>query len=530
MSLDLTCLGLNNLGPIHHNYSTPRLYEEIVRRGEGTISHLGPVVVDTGQYTGRSPDDKFIVREPSSEQDIWWGQVNRGIAEEHFDTVLARMQAYLNGRDLYVQDCRAGTDPQYALSIRAITEFAWHSLFARNMFLREPDHRRPGAFEPDWHVLYAPGCKAIPAQDHTRSEAFILVHFRRRLILIGGTSYAGELKKAIFSILNYLLPRRGVLSMHCSANKGPGGETALFFGLSGTGKTTLSASSDRVLIGDDEHGWSDSGIFNFEGGCYAKVIRLSARAEPEIHAATRRFGTILENVVVDPRTRRVDLDDDRLTENTRASYPVNYIPNASPDGRGSHPNHLIMLTCDAFGVLPPVARLNPEQAMYHFISGYTAKVAGTERGIKEPKATFSPCFGAPFMALHPIFYARQLGEKVRRHKTRCWLVNTGWSGGSYGEGKRISITHTRAIVSAILDGALDQAACAPDPVFRVEVPIECPGVPPGVLRPRDTWTDLRAYDAKAEDLVRLFNQHFSQYEDHAPELKAAGPGRQGPGA
>ena len=528
MSLDLTYLGLNNLGRIHHNLATPRLYEEIVRRCEGTISHLGPVTVNTGQYTGRSPDDKFIVRESSSQEDIWWSKVNQPFAEEHFDTVLARLQAYLQGRDLYVQDCRAGTDPQYSLSIRAVTELAWHSLFARNMFLKESDSRRPGAFEPDWHVLYAPGCKAVPARDHTRSETFILVHFHRKLILIGGTSYAGELKKAIFSILNYILPKQGVLSMHCSANKNAKGETALFFGLSGTGKTTLSASSERVLIGDDEHGWSDSGIFNFEGGCYAKVIRLSARAEPEIHAATRRFGTILENVVVDTQTRRVDLDDDHLTENTRASYPVSYIPNASPDGRGSHPNHLIMLTCDAFGVLPPVARLDPEQAMYHFISGYTAKVAGTERGIKDPKVTFSPCFGAPFMALHPIFYARQLGEKVRRHKTRCWLVNTGWSGGSYGEGERISITHTRAIVSAILDGTLHKAVFARDPVFRVDVPAECPGVPSAVLRPRDTWKDRRAYDAEAGNLVRLFNEHFSQYEDHAPELKDTGPVQAGP--
>ena len=528
MSLDLTYLGLNDLGRIHPNLSTPRLYEQIVRHSEGTISHLGPVVVNTGQYTGRSPDDKFIVSEASSQEDIWWGQVNQPFAEEHFDNILLRLQTYLQGRDLYVQDCYAGTDPQYSLSIRAITELAWHSLFARNMFLRESDPLRLGAFEPNWHVLYAPGFKAIPSQDHTRSETFILVHFRRRLILIGGTSYAGELKKAIFSILNYVLPKQGVLSMHCSANKNGKGETALFFGLSGTGKTTLSASSDRILIGDDEHGWSDAGIFNFEGGCYAKVIHLSAEAEPEIHAATRRFGTILENVVVDPGTRRVDLDDDLLTENTRASYPVNYIPNASPDGRGSHPKHLIMLTCDAFGVLPPVARLNPEQAMYHFISGYTAKVAGTERGIKEPRATFSPCFGAPFMALHPIHYARQLGEKVRRHQTRCWLVNTGWSAGAYGEGERISIAHTRAIVSAILDGALDNAACVPDPVFGIDVPAECPGVPSAVLQPRNTWKDAKAYDAKAGSLVRLFNEHFSDYEDHAPELKASGPGQGGP--
>ena len=523
MSLDLTYLGLTQPGKLYRNLPTARLYEETVARGEGAIAQGGPMVVETGAYTGRSPNDKFIIREPSSAADIWWGSVNQPFEPEHFDAILQRVQDHLQGCDLFVQDCYAGADPRYRVSTRIITQFAWHSLFARNMFIRERDPENLAAFEPDWHLIFAPEFQASPERDHTGSEVFILVHPGRKLVLIGGTHYAGEMKKSIFSILNYILPKQDIMSMHCSANMSAEGETALFFGLSGTGKTTLSASADRILIGDDEHGWSDSGVFNFEGGCYAKVIKLSAAAEPEIYATTRSFGTILENVVFDPETRQVDLDDDTLTENTRASYPIDSIPNASSDGLGNHPAHLIMLTCDAFGVLPPVARLTTEQAMYHFISGYTAKVAGTERGIKEPTATFSPCFGAPFMMLHPTFYARLLGEKVRRHNTRCWLVNTGWNGGPYGQGERISIAYTRAIVAAILGGKLDSVATQDDPVFGIAVPAECPEVPAQVLQPRTTWKDPQAYDDKARHLVRLFTEHFAKYEEFAAELQTAGP-------
>ena len=521
--IDPSYLGLTNIGQIFRNLPAPRLYEEIVRHGEGVIAHLGPVVVQTGTYTGRSPQDKFIVREPSSEKEVWWGEINRPFGEDRFDAVLARLQAYLQGRDLFVQDCYGGADSHYRVPIRVLTQYAWHSLFARNMFIRELDPERLATFVPEWHLIFAPEFKAVPERDRTHSEAFVLLHFGRKLILLGGTSYGGEMKKAIFSILNYILPKQDVVGMHCSANMSESGETALFFGLSGTGKTTLSASADRILIGDDEHGWSDRGIFNFEGGCYAKVINLSPEAEPEIYSTTRRFGTILENVTIDPVTRRVDLDDNTLTENTRGAYPISHIPNASLDGFGNHPEHLIMLTCDAFGVLPPVAQLTPEQAMYHFISGYTAKVAGTERGVTEPSATFSPCFGAPFMVLHPSFYARQLGEKIRQHQTRCWLVNTGWSGGAYGEGERISIAHTRAIVSAILDGKLENVASEPDPVFGIAVPRECPQVPADILQPRATWKNPQAYDQQARALARLFTEHFVEYEEFAPELKAVAP-------
>lgn len=523
MPIDLQYLGLKNLGQIHRNLTTPQLYEEILRRCEGVIGSLGPIVVDTGTYTGRSPKDKFIVKEPTSAQDVWWGEVNQAFDSQAFDALWGRVQAYLEGHEIFVQDCYAGAEPQYRLSCRIITELAWHNLFARHMLIREYDPERLAAFAPDWHLVYVPGFKAVPQQDKTRSETFVLINFERRLILIGGTHYSGELKKSIFTILNYLLPKQEVMSMHCSANKNRKGETALFFGLSGTGKTTLSASGDHILIGDDEHGWSERGIFNLEGGCYAKIIRLNAQDEPLIHATTQRFGTILENVVIEADSRKVDLDDDSITENARASYPIHYIANASLEGEGNHPKNIIMLTCDAFGVLPPVARLTPEQAMYHFISGYTAKVAGTERGIEEPVATFSPCFGAPFMVWHPTFYMRQLGDKIHRHQTQCWLVNTGWSGGPYGEGDRIRISYTRAIVAAILDGRLDKVDYAPDPAFAIDVPQECPGVPTEVLQPRSTWRDQDAYDVKAQELVRLFNEHFSAYEDQAPELKQAAP-------
>ncbi|HBZ70164.1 MAG TPA: phosphoenolpyruvate carboxykinase (ATP) [Deltaproteobacteria bacterium] len=523
--LDLTFLG-RNLGRIYRNLSTPALYEEAVRRSEGWISHAGPLVVRTGQYTGRSAEDKFVVREPSSEADIWWGKYNRPIEPSHFRQVLVRLQAYLQGRDIFVQDCYAGADPDYRLRLRVVTETAWHSLFARNMFIQEHDRTALEAFVPDFRVIHCPQFQAIPEVDHTRSEAFILLDLGARLVIIGGTSYAGEIKKSVFTTMNYLLPKRGVLGMHCSANQGPKGDTAIFFGLSGTGKTTLSADPERALIGDDEHGWIEQGIFNFEGGCYAKVIRLSPEAEPEIYEVTRRFGTVLENVAIDPETRRVDLNDDSLTENTRAAYHVTQLPKIVEGGVGGHPRNIIMLTADAFGVMPPIAKLNPAQAMYHFLSGYTAKLAGTERGVKEPTATFSPLFGAPFMALHPMVYADLFGQFVARHKVDCWLVNTGWTGGPYGEGNRLAIAHSRAVVRAALSGALSGASFETDPVFGFGVPRSCPGVPAAILSPRGTWSDTAAYDRQARALAERFSENFAQFADRAsPEVRAAGPAR-----
>ena len=513
--------GLGNLGEVHRNLSPPHLYQEILKRGEAVVSHDGAIVAETGTYTGRSPRDKFIVRDPDSEGDIWWGDVNREFAGD-FDSLLCKVAGHLEGRDVFVQDLYAGADPGYRLSVRVVTELAWHSLFARNMFIRPPRQQLP-SFQPDWHLIYAPGLRAEPESDKTRSEVFVVLNFAARTILIGGTRYAGELKKSVFTLLNYILPKRGVLSMHCSANKNPQGDSTLFFGLSGTGKTTLSADSRYELIGDDEHGWSDRGVFNFEGGCYAKAIRLRMDQEPEIFAASHRFGAVLENVVLDPDSHRVDLDDDSKTENTRSCYPLDFIPNASLDGIGGHPGNVVMLTCDAFGVLPPVSRLSREQAMYHFLSGYTAKVAGTERGVSEPSATFSPCFGGPFLVLHPTWYARQLGERLSRHGSSCWLVNTGWSGGTYGEGERISIAYTRAIVSAILDGRLEAVPRRVDPVFGLQVPKECPNIPAGVLDPRSTWRNPGAYDDKAGELAGRFGEHFAEYGAFAPELRKVAP-------
>ena len=513
--------GLGNLGEVHRNLSPPHLYQEILKRGEAVVSHDGAIVAETGTYTGRSPRDKFIVRDPDSEGDIWWGDVNREFAGD-FDSLLCKVAGHLEGRDVFVQDLYAGADPGYRLSVRVVTELAWHSLFARNMFIRPPRQQLP-SFQPDWHLIYAPGLRAEPESDKTRSEVFVVLNFAARTILIGGTRYAGELKKSVFTLLNYILPKRGVLSMHCSANKNPQGDSTLFFGLSGTGKTTLSADSRYELIGDDEHGWSDRGVFNFEGGCYAKAIRLRMDQEPEIFAASHRFGAVLENVVLDPDSHRVDLDDDSKTENTRSCYPLDFIPNASLDGIGGHPGNVVMLTCDAFGVLPPVSRLSREQAMYHFLSGYTAKVAGTEREVSEPSATFSPCFGGPFLVLHPTWYARQLGERLSRHGSSCWLVNTGWSGGTYGEGERISIAYTRAIVSAILDGRLEAVPRRVDPVFGLQVPKECPNVPAGVLDPRSTWRNPGAYDDKAGELAGRFGEHFAEYGALAPELRKVAP-------
>ncbi len=514
--------GFRNIGRVYWTLTTPALYERIVRRREGLISHLGPVVVRTGDHTGRSPNDKFIVREPSSADHIWWGDVNRPFKQEHYKRLYSRLLAYVQGKDIFVQDCSVGAHPDYRLPIRVITEDAWQSLFARNMFIqiKDPDQLRNHV--PEFRVLCFPRFHAIPEIDHTNSETFIVVNFGEKTILIGGSAYGGEIKKSVFTILNYLLPRTAVLSMHCSANVGREGDTAIFFGLSGTGKTSLSADPDRSLIGDDEHGWCDDGIFNFEGGCYAKVIRLSPEAEPDIYQCTRRFGTVLENVAIDTYTRRLDLDDDSLTENTRACYPITHLPNAVRDGLSIHPNNVVLLTCDAFGLMPPVARLTPEQAMYHFLSGYTAIVGGTERGIDEPQATFSACFGAPFMALAPTIYADMFGERIRTHNAKCWLINTGWIAGPYGVGRRIDIASTRAIVRAALSGALDNVPLSQDPNFGLHVPTTCPGIDDKLLRPRDSWNDPKQYDRSARQLVGRFAENLKQFEGNLPEaIKAA---------
>ena len=516
--------GITNLSRVYWNLSVPALYEESVRRREGAISAEGPLVCRTGQHTGRSPNDKFIVREPSSAEHVWWSKVNRPLEADHFDALRQRLLNYMEGREIFVQDCYAGADPRYRLPIRIITEHAWHSLFARHMFIDIPDSGGGPAHVPEFTVIDMPGVHAEPAHHGTNSEVFILVHFAKRLVLIGGTSYAGEIKKSIFTVMNYLLPLRNVLSMHCSANVGPPGDVALFFGLSGTGKTTLSSDPERRLIGDDEHAWSEEGVFNIEGGCYAKMIRLSAEAEPQIYATTRRFGTVLENVKMDIASRMLDLDDDSLTENTRGAYPLEFIDNFLPSGQAGHPRNIIMLTADAFGVLPPIARLSPAAAMYHFLSGYTAKVAGTERGVTEPKATFSTCFGAPFMVLHPAVYAKFLGERIARHNSRVWLVNTGWSGGAYGVGSRMRISYTRAMIRAVLNGVLDDVAYETDPVFNLDVPQSVPGVPAGVLNQRSTWSDPLAYDAQARKLARMFNENFKAFDgEAAADVKAAGP-------
>lgn len=518
--------GIRNVKNVFWNLSTPELYEHITRNEEGIISHLGPVVVQTGQHTGRSPNDKFIVQEPSSQENIWWGKVNRPFPMDKFDALYSRVLAYCQGRNLYVQDCCAGADPKHQLHIRVITELAWHNLFARNLFLQIKDRNKLESHVPSFTIIDVPGFKAVPAIDGTNSEVFIIVDFGKKVVLIGGTNYAGEIKKSVFTILNYWLPfHHKVMSMHCSANIGSEGDTAVFFGLSGTGKTTLSADPLRKLIGDDEHGWSDDGVFNFEGGCYAKVIRLSKTAEPEIYECTRRFGTIIENVVIDPETRRLDLDDPSLTENTRAGYPITHINNAVLSGMGGHPKHVIMLTCDAFGVMPPVSKLTADQAMYHFISGYTAKVAGTERGMsREPTATFSTCFGAPFMALHPSVYANMLGAKIAKHDVHCWLINTGWTGGAYGVGKRIEIAHTRAMIHAILSGELESVPTSQHPIFGFHVPEAVRDVPVELLNPRNTWKNPEAYDEKTRELAAQFIENFKEYSDLVSnEILLAGP-------
>jgi len=504
------------------NLSDAALYEEAVRREEGVLVANGPLACRTGHHTGRSPTDKFVVREPSSEAHIAWGKVNQPMDTAHWDTLHRDFLESLKGRDLYVLDAFAGADAQYRLPIRVITEYAWHSLFCRNLFIVDPTGAAPQT--PEFTVIDSPSFNADPARHGTRSEVVIALNFAKKLVIVGGTSYAGEMKKSIFSVLNYILPLQGVLSMHCSANVGSGGDVALFFGLSGTGKTTLSSDPQRMLIGDDEHGWSDRGVFNFEGGCYAKTIRLSAEAEPQIYATTRRFGTVLENVVVDPETRMLDLDDDRFTENTRAAYPIDFIANAVPSGQAGHPRNIVMLTADAFGVLPPISRLTPDGAMYHFLSGYTAVVAGTVKGITEPRPVFSTCFGAPFLPLPPGQYARMLGEKIAKHQARVWLVNTGWTGGPYGTGKRMRIAFTRAMINAALAGSLDDVGYENDRTFNLDVPTSCPGVPVEVLQPRNTWPDPADYDAQATKLAKMFADNFKTFESGVtPAVKAAGP-------
>ena len=523
-SFGLDNLGLVNLADQYWNLGTPALYEETIRRGEGQMAAGGPLVVLTGQHTGRSARDKFIVRDDVTDGEVDWGKVNVAMDPGNFETLKQRFLAYYQGRDAFVQDLYGGADPDFRVKVRIVTEQAWHSLFASNLLIRPPlDQRRD--FEPEFTILQAPGFVADPAIDGSRSETVIVMNFTERLVLIGGTSYAGEIKKSVFSILNFLLPPRDVLPMHCSVNVGEDGDSAVFFGLSGTGKTTLSADPRRTLVGDDEHGWGENGVFNFEGGCYAKVIRLSAEAEPEIYATTKRYGTVLENVVMDPDSRILDLDDPHFTENTRAAYPLDFIPNASATGHAGHPHNVVMLTADAFGVLPPIAKLTPEQAMYHFLSGYTAKVAGTEKGLgNEPQATFSTCFGAPFMPRHPSVYARMLADKIEKNGADCWLVNTGWSGGAYGVGERMSIRHTRALLGAALDGSLSKASFREDSNFGVLVPESCPDVPGDVLNPRETWSDKGAYDSQARDLCGRFHKNFEVFAPYVDDqVKSAGP-------
>jgi phosphoenolpyruvate carboxykinase (ATP) len=514
--------GIREPARVYWNLNTPELYEEIAKRDEAVLSDHGALIVDTGEHTGRAAKDKAIVREPESENKVFWGDVNKDFSKEKFNALKERMMAYARGRDLFVQDTFVGADLKYQLPVRIVTELAWHSLFARTMFISNRQEAAPQ--QPEFTVINFPGFQADPQRDGTRSSTFILMDFSQKLVLIGGTSYAGETKKSVFTLMNYLLPQRGVMSMHCSANVGAAGDVAIFFGLSGTGKTTLSADPERRLVGDDEHGWSDDGVFNFEGGCYAKVIKLSAEAEPDIYRTTKMFGTLLENVVYNSSTREIDLDDAGKTENTRASYPLTSIDNIVPEGYAGNPRNIIMLTADAFGVLPPVARLTPEQAMYHFLSGYTAKVAGTEKGIKEPEATFSTCFGAPFMVLHPGVYADLLGKKMARHDAACWLINTGWSGGPYGVGQRMKIGYTRAMIRAILSGELAKIETTTDPIFGVNVPVSCPDVPAEVLQPRNTWADKEAYDRQASDLARRFNENFKKYEAGVTEaVRAVAP-------
>jgi len=519
--------GLVNLRRVYWNLPTPALYEESIFRSEGYISHLGPLVVNTGKHTARAAADKFVVHEHSTEDKIWWGQYNRPFTGESFSALLTRLQGYLQGRDVFVQDCFAGADPEHSLPVRIITQKAWHSLFARTMLLKVRNQDGLRRHVPEFTVIAAPGFQASPMVDGTRTETFIIINFRERLAIIGGTSYAGEIKKTIFTVLNFLLPLQGILSMHCSANVGTDGDVAIFFGLSGTGKTTLSADPKRYLIGDDEHGWSDAGVFNFEDGCYAKVIRLSPEAEPQIYECTRRFGTVLENVTFDNVSRHLDLNDYSITENTRAAYPLSYIKNHLPEKRAGHPKNVVFLTCDASGVMPPIARLTPDQAIYHFISGYTSKIAGTEIGLGvEPEITFSACFGGPFMVHNPLAYAELLKKKIQKHDASVWLVNTGWTGGPFGVGKRISIHHTRALLNAALSGSLLRVRYKKDPVFGFEVPEQCEGVAPQILDPASTWPSREEYFQKYDALAARFIENFKLMMSECPEhILEAGPKR-----
>jgi phosphoenolpyruvate carboxykinase (ATP) len=522
-TIGLSKQGLDPHGNVHWNLIAPELMQAAARRNEGEFAEMGPFVARTSPHTGRSPNDKFVVKESSSEKDVDWGKVNKAYAPDKYQTLLNDVRAYLNdATELFVEDLYCGADPNYRLSVRYVSPNAWHMAFVRNMFIR-PELSDLPTFDPNFTVLHAPEFQADPAKHGTRSGTFIVLNIADRTILIGGTRYAGELKKSMFTVMNYLLPKQGVLSMHCSANVGPAGDTALFFGLSGTGKTTLSADPHRALIGDDEHGWSSDGVFNFEGGCYAKVINLSPETEPDIYRTTQMFGTILENVVLDPATKRVKFEDQSITENTRASYPLDYIANHVPDGRAGHPKNVVFLTADAFGVLPPIAKLTPEQAMYYFLSGYTAKVAGTERGVTEPQATFSACFGAVFLVWHPTKYAEMLGELLRKHNASVWLVNTGWSGGAYGVGKRMKLPHTRAMIHAALSGELDDTDFRTDSVFGLSVPLSVPKVPAKVLVPRGTWADGDAYDAQAKKLAGMFRDNFSKFAGASEAIRDAGP-------
>ncbi|MCI0379270.1 MAG: phosphoenolpyruvate carboxykinase (ATP) [Gemmataceae bacterium] len=521
--VDLRAHGLTPTGSVHARLSAAMLVEHALRRGEGVLAESGAFVAATGKYTGRSPRDKYLVREPSVEKAVAWGSANQPMDSAAFERILGKVRAHLSSRDLFVFDGWACAAPEYRLPVRVIAEKAWHALFAQCLLLRARTPDDFAGFQPALTVLCAADLMMEPARDGTRSEVCIGLSLERGQVVIAGTNYAGEIKKSVFTYLNYLMPQREVFPMHCSANLGKDGAAALLFGLSGTGKTTLSADPGRRLIGDDEHGWSNDGIFNFEGGCYAKTIRLSPKGEPQIYNALR-FGAVLENVVLDPATRLPQFDDDSLTENTRGAYPLDHIPDAEPTGRGGHPRHLLFLTCDAFGVLPPISKLSPEQAMYHFLSGYTAKVAGTEAGVRDPEATFSTCFAAPFLPLPAYRYAEMLREKLLRHQAQVWLVNTGWTGGSFGQGQRVPLAHTRRLVSAVLGGELAEAPFSPDPVFRVLVPEYCPGVPGALLEPRSTWSNATDYDDKARRLAQLFRDNFKKFEGQTEAaVQSAGP-------
>jgi phosphoenolpyruvate carboxykinase (ATP) len=519
---DAESFGFRNLGAVRWNLGAEALYEQALVRNEGMLAKGGALRVDTGVFTGRSPKDKFVVKDAMTEKDVWWDN-NGALSPAQFETLLADFLAHAEGKDLFAQDLYGGADPAHRVRTRVFTEYAWHSLFIRNLLIR-PEQEELASFEPDMTIVDLPSFKADPERHGCRSTTIIACDFSRRIVLIGGTEYAGEMKKSVFTYLNYVLPKKKVMPMHCSANVGPDGDVAVFFGLSGTGKTTLSADPERTLLGDDEHGWAPSGVFNFEGGCYAKTIRLSPEAEPEIYATTQRFGTVLENVTLDPDTRAPDFDDASKTENTRCAYPLDFIPNASSTGRAGIPKNIVMLTCDAWGVLPPIAKLDGAQAMYHFLSGYTAKVAGTERGVKDPEATFSTCFGAPFMPSHPSVYGNLLRDLIAKHHVDCWLVNTGWTGGKVGVGRRMPIRVTRRLLSAALDGSLARANYRTDPYFGFAVPSEVPGVEPHILTPHKTWKDKAEFTAMAKRLNALFAENFKRFEAHVDsEVKDAGP-------